>query len=68
MDILIVRELTGGIYLGAHKRAEDVEGAGMNGASYHLAQAHAHEPGRLERHPHSSAHTLRGAPESMSDT
>ena len=66
MDILIVRELTGSIYLGAHKRAEDVEGAGMNGASHHLAQAH--EPGRLERHPHSSAHALRGAPESMSDT
>ena len=68
MDILIVRELTGGIYFGAHERAEDVEGAGMNGAPHHFAQAHAHEPGRLERHPHSSAHALRGAPESMSDT
>ena len=68
VDILIVRELTGGISFGAHERAEDVEGAGMNGAPHHLAQAHAHEPGRLERHPHSSAHAPRGAPESMSDT
>ena len=32
MDILIVRELTGSIYFGAHERTENVEGAGMNGA------------------------------------
>ena len=31
VDILIVRELTGGIYFGAHERTENVAGAGMNG-------------------------------------
>lgn len=33
VDILIVRELTGGIYFGAHERTCDVEGAGVDGAS-----------------------------------
>ena len=46
-----MRELTGGIYFGVHERTENVEGAGMNGALHHLAQAHAHKPGRLKRHP-----------------
>jgi 3-isopropylmalate dehydrogenase len=31
VDILIVRELTGGIYFGAHERTCDVEGAGGDG-------------------------------------
>lgn len=31
-DVLIVRELTGGIYFGAHERTENVAGAGVNGA------------------------------------
>ena len=33
VDILIVRELTGGIYFGAHERTADVEGAGVDGAA-----------------------------------
>ncbi len=33
VDILIVRELTGGIYFGAHERTVDVEGAGVDGAA-----------------------------------
>ncbi len=33
VDILIVRELTGGIYFGAHERSENVAGAGVDGAA-----------------------------------
>ena len=33
VDLLIVRELTGGLYFGAHERMHDVAGAGVDGTS-----------------------------------
>ena len=33
VDLIIVRELTGGLYFGDHERQHDVEGAGVDGAA-----------------------------------
>lgn len=33
VDLVIVRELTGGLYFGQHERTHDVPGAGVNGAA-----------------------------------
>ena len=38
----------GAVHLPGHRLAR---AEGLGGARHHLAQAHAHEPGRLERHP-----------------
>ena len=43
-DILIVRELTGGLYFGEHVTVENVAGAGANGS----AGAHAHDVMRYD--------------------
>ncbi len=45
-DILIVRELTGGLYFGEHVTVENVAGAGANGS----AGAHAHDVMRYDEH------------------
>mgnify|MGYP000965194892 CR=1 FL=1 len=37
VDLLIVRELTGGLYFGTHERVHDVDGAGVDGTSGEVA-------------------------------
>ncbi len=53
VDILIVRELTGGLYFGEHATLQDVEGAGLNGErgvrSYDVMQYDEYEIERIVR-------------------
>ena len=64
VDLLIVRELTGGLYFGDHVTQEDVEGAGGAGApgthAYDVMQYDAYEIERIIRRGFEAARKRRG--------
>ncbi|RRF99214.1 MAG: 3-isopropylmalate dehydrogenase [Coriobacteriaceae bacterium] len=64
VDLLIVRELTGGLYFGEHKREDHVEGAGVNGRAGSFAsdvmQYSEYEIERVVRWAYEAAQGRRG--------
>lgn len=64
VDMLIVRELTGGLYFGARERVCDVEGAGVDGAcgmsAYDTLEYREFEIERIARSAFDAARTRRG--------
>ena len=64
VDMLIVRELTGGLYFGARARETDVDGAATGGGSgmraYDTMDYHEYEIERIARTAFEAARTRRG--------
>lgn len=64
VDMVLVRELTGGIYFGKHERFYDEDGAGANGANGQRAidimEYHEYEVERIARQAFEAARKRRG--------